>query len=45
MLELSAQFTQPPETKKFAGSETLLSNSREARLNVKILNGNDFIFF
>lgn len=37
MLELSAQFTQPPETKKFAGSETLLSNSREARLNVKIL--------
>ena len=37
MLEISAQFTQPPETKKFAGSETLLSNSREARLNVKIL--------
>jgi len=37
MLELSCQFTLPPECQKFLGSETLLSSSREAKMNTKIL--------
>jgi hypothetical protein len=37
MLEASMQFILPPECRKFAGSETLLSQSREAKMNTKLL--------
>ncbi|RTZ68229.1 MAG: molecular chaperone DnaK [Tenericutes bacterium] len=37
ILESSMQFVLPPECRKFPGSETLLSNSREAKMNTKVL--------
>ncbi len=37
MLENSMQFVLPPECRKFPGSEILLSNSREAKMNTKLL--------
>jgi len=37
MLEKNMSFTLPPEAKKFAGSELLLDDSREARLNMVTL--------
>ena len=37
MLAASVQFVLPPECRKFPGSETLLSQSREAKMNMKIL--------
>ena len=37
MLSHSMQFILPPECRKFPGSETLLSHSREAKMNTKVL--------
>lgn len=37
LLEVSMQFVLPPECRKFPGSEMLLSHSREAKMNTKLL--------
>ncbi|OQY39060.1 MAG: hypothetical protein B6229_04515 [Spirochaetaceae bacterium 4572_7] len=38
LLKTDIQFILPPECEKFIGSETLLSNSREANMNMKTLS-------
>jgi len=37
LLQEKIQFIQPPESKEFLGSEQLLSHSREAKMNTKML--------
>lgn len=37
LLEHRIQFIKPPETKEFLGSEQLLSSSREAKMNTKVM--------